>query len=134
MEFAACLPGTWKVEGTTTKRIFRDALRPWLPDSILDRPKRGFGAPVSAWFRGPLSSLLREVLLDPSADRGWFRRETVRGLIDDHLHARRDNMTKLWALLQLELWLRTYIEERREQSLSVTDISGAGSQASAVSK
>ena len=125
MEFAARLPGAWKVEGTTTKRIFREALRPWLPASILDRPKRGFGSPMSAWFRGPLSALPAEVLLDPSADRGWFRRETVRSLIDDHVHARRDNMTKLWALLQLELWLRTYIEDRREQSLSVTGISRA---------
>ncbi len=111
MEFAAGLPGSWKVQGARTKHIFRNALRPWLPDSILERSKWGFGSPVGAWLRGPLADLPRDVLLDRSAiDRGWFREDAVRALIDDHAAGRRDNATRLWALLQLELWLRTYVD------------------------
>jgi asparagine synthase (glutamine-hydrolysing) len=64
--------------------------------------------------------MLRDVLLDPLATRrGWFREDAVRTLIDDHVAHRADNTTKLWALLQLELWLRTFIDEGRPQTLAV---------------
>jgi asparagine synthase (glutamine-hydrolysing) len=121
MEFAAKLPGTWKVEGSTTKRIFKDALRPWLPSTILDRPKWGFGSPLSQWFRGDLREFPREILLDPAClSRGWFREATLRSLIDDHVNGRRDNMTKLWALIQLELWVRAFIEGGTPQRLAIS--------------
>ena len=123
MEFAASLPGSFKVADGTTKRVFRESLRPWLPSSILDRPKQGFGSPVSDWFRGSLSGMLRDVLLDPSATaRGWFREDAVRALVDDHVSRRADHTTKLWALLQLELWLRTFIDEGRPQMLPIQAI------------
>lgn len=42
MEFAASLPADLKVRGRETKVILRSALRGWIPDEILDAPKRGF--------------------------------------------------------------------------------------------
>jgi asparagine synthase (glutamine-hydrolysing) len=111
METAAALSPADKVHGLTTKRIFKDALRPWLPDHILDRKKAGFGVPLAAWFRNELRELPGEVLLDErSVDRGIFRTGAITSLIDDHLAGRRDNSHRLWALIQLELWLRTYVD------------------------
>jgi asparagine synthase (glutamine-hydrolysing) len=111
MEFSASLPGSWKIAGLTTKKIFKDALRPWLPDHILDRPKQGFGVPVGEWFRGEMRGLPREILLDPKTlGRGWFREGRVRRLLDDHDSGTRDNTNKIWSLMQLELWLRMFID------------------------
>jgi asparagine synthase (glutamine-hydrolysing) len=111
MELAAGLRGAWKVQGRTTKKIFKDALRAWLPDHILQREKHGFGVPVGAWFRGELRDLPREILLDPrSLERGLFRKERVHQIIDDHVAGLRDNGKKIWALIQFELWLRTFID------------------------
>jgi asparagine synthase (glutamine-hydrolysing) len=111
MELAASLPGSWKVSGRNTKKIFKQALRPWLPAHILGRPKQGFGVPVGSWFRNELRSLPGEILLDPTTlARGWFREQTVKRLLDDHKHGTRDNTNKIWALIQLELWLRTFID------------------------
>ena len=42
--------------------------------------------------------------------RGWFEPAEVRRLIDTHVSGQFDNAYKLWALLQLELWLRTYVD------------------------
>ena len=82
---------------------------------LVDRAKSGFGVPLAAWFRGPLRRLPDEILLDPRAlGRGYFRREYVAGLIDDHLTGRRDNSSRIWALLQLELWLRMYVDPAME--------------------
>lgn len=111
MEMAARLPAAAKLQGTTTKRVFKDALRPWIPDHILDRAKMGFGVPIGDWFRGTLRDLPAEVLLDPrSLERGYFRPEKVRQIIDRHLSGAEDTSNKIWALLQLELWLRTYVD------------------------
>jgi asparagine synthase (glutamine-hydrolysing) len=112
MELAASLPGSTKVAGRTTKKIFKDALRPWLPSHILERPKWGFGVPIGAWFRAELRELPREILLDRrSLQRGFFRPQAVSALIDDHVRGRRDNTDKIWALIQLELWLRMYVDQ-----------------------
>ncbi len=111
MEFAAALPCSDKVHALTTKRILKDALRPWLPDHILDRRKTGFGVPLASWFRGELRELPRDVLLDDrSTGRGIFRTEALTALIDEHLAGRRDNSNRLWSLIQLELWLQTYVD------------------------
>jgi asparagine synthase (glutamine-hydrolysing) len=113
LELAASLPAGWKIEGLTTKKIFKEALRPWLPKHILERPKQGFGVPLGSWLRGQLRQLPAEILLDPSSlQRGWFREPTIRQLINDHQNGSRDNTNKIWALIQLELWLRTFIDNQ----------------------
>jgi asparagine synthase (glutamine-hydrolysing) len=111
MQTVARLPASAKVSGRVTKRILKDALRPWIPDQLLDRPKMGFVLPVREWFRGALRDVPAEVLLDArSLDRGWFREDRVRALIRDHQDGARDNSGRIWALLQLELWLRSYVD------------------------
>lgn len=111
MEMAAALPAADKVHGRRTKHILKEALRPWLPDHILDRKKTGFGVPLASWFRGDLRALPTEILLDEhSTNRGIFNPDGVAALIDEHLAGRRDHSHRLWALIQLELWLRTYID------------------------
>jgi asparagine synthase (glutamine-hydrolysing) len=116
MELTASLHGNWKVHDDTTKSLFKDALRPWLPDHILDRPKRGFGVPIAHWFRTKLRELPAEILLDPRAlGRGLFREQELRRLIEAHASGKWDNSHKLWALIQLELWMSTFVDgERRE--------------------
>jgi asparagine synthase (glutamine-hydrolysing) len=120
MEFAASLPPALKLRGLTTKRLLKDAMRAWLPDHILDRPKMGFSVPVSAWFRGPLRELPSDVLLDPRAtERGIFRPAEVRRLIDAHRSGTEEHGARIWALLQLELWLRTYLDGEVSGPLSL---------------
>jgi asparagine synthase (glutamine-hydrolysing) len=111
MEMAAGLPGGWKLKGRTTKKVFKDALRPWLPDHLLRRRKQGFGVPLDAWFRGRLKTLPGELLLDPrTLGRGLFREQRLRQIINEHIDGVRDRQKQIWALIQLELWLRTFID------------------------
>ena len=94
--------------------MLKDALRQWVPDHILDRPKMGFSVPLADWFRSDLRELPNEILLDDRAlGRGMFREQAIQTLIDQHLSGRADNSRKLWTLLQLELWFRSYIDPPR---------------------
>lgn len=107
MELAAALPPRLKVAGGEKKVALRRALRGWVPDAVIDAPKRGFQPPLALWFRTELREFAREVLLDPVArDRGYFRDEAVRGLLDDHEAGRADHSQGIWTLLIFELWHR----------------------------
>jgi asparagine synthase (glutamine-hydrolysing) len=117
MELAASLPLHMKLDGRTTKRIFRQAMREWLPDCILDRRKMGFRIPFSEWLRDSLQRLPGEVLLDPrSLSRGLFREERLRTIVAEQLDGTRDHSYRIWTLLQLELWFRTYIDGEPAQA------------------
>jgi asparagine synthase (glutamine-hydrolysing) len=110
MELAASLPVGQKARGAQRKIALRESLHGWLPEPILDGPKRGFELPVDRWLRGDLAHFAREVLLDrESVGRGWLRRDAVESLLDRHL-AGEDHGRRLWALLTLELWAHSVTE------------------------
>jgi asparagine synthase (glutamine-hydrolysing) len=111
MEYAATIPFDLKVRGRTTKAILKRALADLLPASILSRPKMGFGVPIERWLRHELRDLATEALLAPRAmERGYFRPEAVRRLLDEHVRGAAGWHDLLWSLLMLELWHRSYID------------------------
>jgi asparagine synthase (glutamine-hydrolysing) len=111
MQFAASLPPRYKARVASKKWILRRAYRGRLPDEVLDGPKRGFGVPLGAWFRGELRDFTREVLLDPSTlGRGLCGEGPVRALLDQHDIGGADRSMQIWALLMLELWHREFVD------------------------
>jgi asparagine synthase (glutamine-hydrolysing) len=111
MEFAARLPARFKVRGRETKYLLKKVADTMVPPEVVHRPKMGFGVPIAHWFRDELADYLREVLLDPGTiRRGLFRADAIEAEIDAHQSGRGDYALRLWALLMLELWFRTYID------------------------
>jgi asparagine synthase (glutamine-hydrolysing) len=111
VEFAASLPVAQKIRGREKKRAFRRALRGWVPDEILDAPKRGFQPPLAEWLRGELHGLARELLLDPVArERGHFRTDRVAALLDRHAAGAEDHAQGIWTLMVYELWHRELVD------------------------
>lgn len=120
MEQVAVLPGSMKLQRGRLKALLKEATRPWLPEEVIERPKMGFGVPVADWFRGELRGLPEAVLLDPGVrERGIFRPEAVVRLIREHQNGAQDHANKLWALIVLELWYRTYIDSFTAEPLSL---------------
>jgi len=111
MEFVASLPSSLKLRGNITKYILKTAYADFLPQKILTRKKMGFGVPVSRWFRNELKEYMYEILLDPrSLKRGYFKEESVERLLRDHVEGRYDHSSKIWSLLFLEIWFRTFVD------------------------
>jgi asparagine synthase (glutamine-hydrolysing) len=118
VEFAATLPDEMKLSGWTTKRVLRAAMKGVLPESILNRPKMGFPVPFSAWTRGRWNGVAREVLLDRrTRERGIVDPPAVDHLLRDHAAGRTDGWDRIWSLLNLELWYRTFIDQDGVQTL-----------------
>ena len=119
VEFAARLPDRLKLSGFTTKRILRESIRDLLPPGILTRKKMGFPVPFSGWMRGRWNSVAHDVLLDHrSRERGLINAAAVEALLDDHRGGRRQAGDAIWALLNLELWYRTFIDGGGVQTLA----------------
>jgi asparagine synthase (glutamine-hydrolysing) len=113
MELAASLPSSMKVRGSVTKYILKRAATPFLPADNVHRAKRGFSIPLAPWFRNEFGDLAAEVLLDGRlAQRGYFRMEVVRRLLDEHRRGVNMWQKQLWNLLMLEYWHRMFIDER----------------------
>src|SRR2546422_2119864 len=100
IEFAASLPEKLKLRGLTTKYLLKRMLKKLLPAENLDRRKKGFGVPIGHWVRGKLQPFLRETLLTETAlNRGLFKREAVKRLVELHTRGERDYSHQLWTLL-----------------------------------
>jgi asparagine synthase (glutamine-hydrolysing) len=116
MQFAASIPAPMKLRGMEKKVVLRDALRSWLPETILDRPKQGFSVPLADWLRGDLRDYSRDLLLDPAAlSRSRFRPAALETLLSEH-EAGTEHAHRIWALMMLELWRTEVLEPRAATS------------------
>ncbi len=107
--FVSSLPDHYRVRGTQTKWILRQAMRRVLPKSILDRPKVGFRVPVNEWFRGKMREYLCDHLTgETSLTRTYYQRSELNRVLREHLDGRQNHEKLLWSLLNLELWHRIY--------------------------
>jgi len=111
VELTSRMPSDLKINGFSMKYLFKKAVEPWLPPAILQRKKRGFGAPVGSWLRKDLDFLVQETLSDSQVrQRGLFDPGVVRETIDAHRSQRSDHTDHLLALINLELWSRIFLD------------------------
>jgi asparagine synthase (glutamine-hydrolysing) len=112
VELAARMPADLKVRGFTMKYVLKKAVQPWLPAEILNRKKRGFGAPMGAWLRRDLKLLVQETLSERQVNkRGLFQWPVVKQLIQRHDSKEGDYTDHLLALINLELWFRQFMDQ-----------------------
>jgi asparagine synthase (glutamine-hydrolysing) len=111
LELGVSLPDSLRWSGRRGKVALRRAFAHLVPQELAARGKTGFGIPLGAWFKGPLRELAGDVLLGPRARaRGHLRPAVVERLLSEHARGERDHGHRLWCLLVLELWQRSWLE------------------------
>jgi len=112
MELVAQIPSQFKLNGSRAKFILKKAFSDFLPPAISKRKKMGFGVPISRWIRKDLKNYVYDVLLDrKTLQRGYFRKEGIEQLLEEHLSSRYDHSAKIWSLLFLENWFRIFMDQ-----------------------
>jgi asparagine synthase (glutamine-hydrolysing) len=111
MEFAASLPADLKLRGMETKYLLKHTFADMIPPEIVQRRKMGFGVPLDVWFRKDLKEMAYDLLLDKRCtERGYFKKEALQRLLDEHVSEQYDHSYRIWALLFLELWHTMFID------------------------
>ena len=110
VELAWRLPLSAKIHRRQGKWALRQVLYRHVPKELVDRPKMGFGVPMSSWLRGPLRDWA-ESLLDERRLRedGFFRPGPIRDRWIQHVTGQRQWDGCLWDVLMFHAWL----DERR---------------------
>ena len=108
VEYVARLPLSVRYAADVTKAPLKAAMRGLVPDDVLDRPKKGFGAPVWRWSTS-LKKLARAALLrEPMAE--YLDLGAIRSLLD--APATRRQGFHVWILMNFALWHYHFVERR----------------------
>ncbi|UGS37760.1 Asparagine synthetase [glutamine-hydrolyzing] 1 [Capillimicrobium parvum] len=126
MQLAASIPSDLKIRGREKKWILRRALRGWIPDEILDRPKQGFSVPMGDWLAGELHADVREVLLDPvTLGRGIFDEKGIRAMLGRVVAGDQRAGFRVWSLYMLETWQREFLDRAAPAPVPAAAVSSA---------
>jgi asparagine synthase (glutamine-hydrolysing) len=93
------------------KLLLRRAMERYVPETITAQAKQGFSGPDASWFRGESIEYVRAITDDPdSAIYDFFKPETVRKLVDEHLTGAENRRLFLWSLINFERWCETFLQ------------------------
>ncbi len=109
VEFAATMPADIKFKDGTMKQVLKNAMRPELPDVIVDRQdKMGFPTPLTEWINGEARDFVQDTLSAGNALTRDFvdNRRLLAGLDKEPKFGR-----KVWGLLCLELWQQEFHDQ-----------------------
>jgi asparagine synthase (glutamine-hydrolysing) len=85
-------------------------MKEYIPEYIMNQPKRGWASPASAWLRKEMKGVIYEVLSEnynPEM-KNIFDFDKIKIMLDDHIEARKYNMNLLWALLTWQIWYKKF--------------------------
>jgi len=107
-ELACKIPFNLKLKNNESKYILKKALENIVPKENLYRRKKGFTIPLDKWFTGKLNLYTKSKLLAPnSATKNILDRTYIKKMLETHSEVN-DYGPKLWSLLSLELWYKSY--------------------------
>jgi asparagine synthase (glutamine-hydrolysing) len=96
VELARRIPASYKLRGGVSKYILKEAVRGLIPDTVINRPKKGFGSPIGKWFKaGALK-------LNGSGQLGGLDWSWVDRRLKEHRAGKRDERGMLWCAWLLQ--------------------------------
>ncbi|MDD2720461.1 MAG: asparagine synthase C-terminal domain-containing protein [Gallionella sp.] len=107
VDFSGEVPPDWKVKGLYLRWFFKQALKDFLPDEIINKSKHGFGLPFGIWARdyAPLRARVDDRLSD-FKKRGWVQPAYIDHIRNEHMTGHATYFGKmLWVIVMLEEWL-----------------------------
>ncbi|SBS27002.1 Asparagine synthetase [glutamine-hydrolyzing] 1 [Marinomonas spartinae] len=105
IEFIAQLDPSLKIKSGEKKYLLKTIVHKYIPKEIMDRPKMGFGVPISDWFKDELKELLMFYLEEGRLLQSKiFNVSKVISIRDSYLLGNDANVNKVWCLLMFELW------------------------------
>ena len=107
VELAWQLPYTMKVRNGQGKWLLRQVLYRHVPRTLIERPKMGFGIPVSQWLRGSLRDWAEDLLSESSLEaQSHLNPQPIRERWQQHIKGQHNWKDSLWLVLMWQSWLK----------------------------
>jgi asparagine synthase (glutamine-hydrolysing) len=108
LEYVPSLSDNIKIKGTTTKYLLRNLAKKYLPEKLINQPKRGFEPPLRHWVDHELRQLIGDYIVsDTALYPSFVNKEFVRSLLDNRVKVQPEKRAKmLWLLFTLEVWYK----------------------------
>ena len=111
VELAWSLPLSMKIRNGQSKWLLRQVLYQYVPRELMERPKAGFGVPISAWLRGPLREWAEELLNEKRLrEEGFFHPEPIRQKWKEYLSNQRNWQHHIWDILMFQAWYENQVK------------------------
>ncbi len=105
-EFASSLPDDYRTGHGPGKRVLREVLARHVPSSLTERPKMGFGVPLTDWLRGPLRPWAEELLSPQRLRReGYFEAAPITARWNALQKSGAAVQHLIWDVLMFQAWL-----------------------------
>ncbi|MEE4353887.1 MAG: asparagine synthase (glutamine-hydrolyzing) [Desulfatiglans sp.] len=105
LEYSAGMPEGLKYRNGAGKYILRRLLGRYIPRTLYERPKMGFGIPLGSWLRTDLRQLLLDHLSPMRLrEEGLFNHSKIENVIKEHMIGKTNHQHRLWSLLMWEMW------------------------------
>ncbi|NSL86690.1 asparagine synthase (glutamine-hydrolyzing) [Chitinophaga sp. Mgbs1] len=112
VEYLATVPASMKVKDNVNKYILKTIVHRYIPQHLMDRPKRPFIAPLQEWFREELKEQMQYYLSEERLRKsGLLHAPHVTQLLKKYLSGAKVSHQKLWNLLVFQLWYSRWIEQ-----------------------
>ncbi|MDP3710314.1 MAG: asparagine synthase (glutamine-hydrolyzing) [bacterium] len=107
VELAMSVPAEYNLDTRIGgKKVFKEALREYIPSHVYDQPKRGWFSPMSKWLRGDLKDWAYDIL-SPSYNpdmADWFDFKEINNILDKHISGEKYALNTIWSLISFQVW------------------------------
>ncbi|MFN4299407.1 MAG: asparagine synthase (glutamine-hydrolyzing) [Thermaurantimonas sp.] len=113
IEYAFSLPDHFKIKDKRIqKAILRHIVHKYVPETIMDRPKMGFGIPIHKWLKNELKWMIDEHLNEYKVKRqGFFNPKAVKQSVQFFLNSDlKIDHQRMWILLMFQMWFDQWMD------------------------
>lgn len=120
VEYIKKIPDDMLIQGRHAKWVLKKAMEPYLPKSVIYRPKTGFGLPVRNWVKNELRDFINDTLCERVLkDRGLFNANAVKALIKANMDGLVDASYTILSLICVELWCQRFLDRKKVNKMYV---------------
>ncbi len=108
LEYVPTMADNYKIKGTQTKYLLRKLAEKYLPEELINQPKRGFEIPLKKWIDNELKDMIASYILSPNAYcRNFVKPGFIQDLWSKKIKAGDEKRAKMiWTLFALEVWYK----------------------------
>ncbi|PWL30506.1 MAG: asparagine synthase (glutamine-hydrolyzing) [Fluviicola sp. XM-24bin1] len=110
VEYVAPLPDSYKYHDGIKKRMLRDIVYDYLPESLMDRPKMGFAIPIAQWLQTDLRDIVHDHINEKNiTEQGLFDWKEIKSIHDAFYGGKKEYDMKLWYVLMFQMWYERWM-------------------------